>query len=286
MFFRVRHRPTCRGGTSLAAVRPARQVKRGKFTTRPGAPPCAGYRPLDPVHRVPHAADHGIRSPRSPEAIQLALTSLKARIAAAAAGERTARRSRYGWLRCPKPPRQRGAGGPAAGQMVFGENRVQEAAAKIPCLALRLAGAAAAPESVACKATRRRRLCASPTSSNPSTAPSSPTPSPAPPTMQGGCRPAGAGEYRRRTAKVRRATAEADAFIDLCRLRFGTKTARLMCIPPPMKDRRRISRHSPRWRPATALACYRWAMSSDFEIAIARVRPMFASAVRCFGARQ
>jgi PLP dependent protein len=173
----------------------------------------------------------------------------------------------------------------AAGQMEFGENRVQEAEAKFPKLrpawpAMRLHLIGALQTNKALEAVRladviesldRTRLADAIAAA---CARAGRTPQLLV-QVNVGCEPQKAGIAR----------AEADAFIDACRDRFGAALAGLMCIPPAEGDPAphfawladRAARHG--------LGIVSMGMSGDFETAIRHGATHVRVGTAIFGAR-
>jgi PLP dependent protein len=173
-----------------------------------------------------------------------------------------------------------------AGQTVFGENRVQEAAAKFPALrakfpALRLHIIGGLQTNKARDAVRlsdtietldRSRLADAIADAS----------------RREGRRPSllvqvNVGEERQKAGVSR---AEADRFIDECKGRFGSALAGLMCIPPVDQDPAphfswladRAARHG--------LGVLSMGMSADFETAIACGSTLVRIGSAIFGARE
>ena len=157
----------------------------------------------------------------------------------------------------------------AAGQTVFGENRVQEAATKFPALRCRTPFQSAHHRWAADQQGARRGAAGGRDRD-------------AGPAAPGRCDRS--GRWRRKAArrtllievntgdepqKSGVARADADAFIDECKARFGAALVGLMCVPPLDQDPRphfewlaeRAARHG--------LGVLSMGMSADFEIAIA-----------------
>lgn len=80
-------------------------------------------------------------------------------------------------------------------------------------------------------------------------------------------------------------TDEADAFIDSCRRRFGAALTGLMCIPPADGDPAPHFDWLARRAAAHGLGCVSMGMSGDFEIAIARGATHIRVGSAIFGSR-
>ena len=173
----------------------------------------------------------------------------------------------------------------AAGQTVFGENRVQEAAAKFPALqtahpALRLHIIGGLQTNKARDAVRLADVIE--TLDRPRLADALATAM-----QQQSRRPSLLIEVNTgdETQKFGIARNEADGFIGDCKARFGTQLVGLMCVPPLDQDPRphfewladRAAKHE--------LATLSMGMSADFEIAIACGATWVRIGSAVFGAR-
>ena len=173
----------------------------------------------------------------------------------------------------------------AAGQIVFGENRVQEAAAKFPALRtahpaleLRLIGALQtnkARDAVrladAIESLDRPRLAAALADAM----------------RKENRRPAllvqvNTGDEAQKAGVPR---AEADAFLRLCRDEHGLQVAGLMCIPPLADDPRPHFAFLAEIAARHALSALSMGMSADFEAAIACGATHVRIGTAIFGAR-
>jgi len=173
----------------------------------------------------------------------------------------------------------------AAGQTVFGENRVQEAAAKFPALraahpALRLHIIGGLQTNKAHDAVRLADVIE--TLDRPRLADALAT------AMQQQSRhpllliEVNTGDESQKSGIARN---EADGFIGDCKTRFGTQLVGLMCVPPLDQDPRphfewladRAAKH--------ALATLSMGMSADFEIAVACGATWVRIGSAVFGAR-
>jgi PLP dependent protein len=173
-----------------------------------------------------------------------------------------------------------------AGQTVFGENRVQEAAAKFPALrarfpALRLHIIGGLQTNKARDAVRLSDIIETLDRSRLADAIADAS-------RREGRRPSllvqvNVGEE---TQKAGVSRAEADRFIDECKGRFGSALAGLMCIPPVDQDPAphfswladRAARHG--------LGVLSMGMSADFETAIACGSTLVRIGSAIFGARE
>jgi pyridoxal phosphate enzyme (YggS family) len=174
----------------------------------------------------------------------------------------------------------------AAGQTVFGENRVQEAAAKYPALrpahpALRLHLIGALQTNKAREAVRiadvietldRRRLAAALAEAM----------------AKEGRRPVllvqvNTGDEPQKAGVPR---AEADAFLRACREEHGLAVAGLMCIPPLEDDPRPHFEHLAALAARHGLGVLSMGMSGDFETAIACGATHVRVGTAVFGARE
>ena len=173
----------------------------------------------------------------------------------------------------------------AAGQFVFGENRVQEAAAKFPALRtahpaleLRLIGALQtnkARDAVrladAIESLDRPRLAVALADAM----------------RKENRRPAllvqvNTGDEAQKAGVPR---AEADAFLRLCRDEHGLQVSGLMCIPPPADDPRPHFAFLAELAARHALSALSMGMSADFEAAIACGATHVRIGTAVFGAR-
>ena len=169
----------------------------------------------------------------------------------------------------------------AAGQSVFGENRVQEAAEKFPLPGARLHIIGGLQTN---KAAQAVRIADSIDSLD---------------------RPHLADAIERAAQKEGRlpdllvqvnigdepqksgvATAEADAFIRAMRARFGAKLAGLMCIPPADEDPAPHFRRLAAMADVHGLAVRSMGMSGDYEAAIAAGATHVRIGTAIFGARE
>jgi pyridoxal phosphate enzyme (YggS family) len=174
----------------------------------------------------------------------------------------------------------------AAGQTVFGENRVQEAAAKYPALrpahpALRLHLIGALQTNKAREAVRiadvietldRPRLAAALAEAM----------------AKEGRRPVllvqvNTGDEPQKAGVPR---AEADAFLRACREEHGLAVAGLMCIPPLEDDPRPHFEHLAALAARHGLGVLSMGMSGDFETAIACGATHVRVGTAVFGARE
>ena len=155
----------------------------------------------------------------------------------------------------------------AAGQRVFGENRVQEAKAKWPPLRAAPCRDSNCISSARCSPTRRGTRWPCSTSSTRSTATGSRAALAEEMARRGGSRAFRPGQYRRRAAEGGRRARRGRAFLAACRDRLGLTISGLMCIPPvdeaPAPHFALLARS-----PANGLACLSMGMSADFEAAI------------------
>jgi pyridoxal phosphate enzyme (YggS family) len=174
----------------------------------------------------------------------------------------------------------------SAGQTVFGENRVQEAAAKFPALrtdwpTLRLHLIGGLQTNKADEAVRLADVIES-----------LDRPKLADAIARAADRAGGLPDLLvqvnigNEPQKSGVPTTEADAFIDLCRLRFGAKLRGLMCIPPADED------PAPHFATLASLAARHglkvlsMGMSSDFEAAIRAGATHVRIGSALFGTRQ
>jgi pyridoxal phosphate enzyme (YggS family) len=156
-----------------------------------------------------------------------------------------------------------------AGQLVFGENRVQEAAAKFPGLraahpGLRLHVIGGLQTNKAEEAVRLADMIE--TLDRPKLADAIDTAA-----QRAGHLPdllvqVNIGDEPQKSGIP---TAAADAFIDACRARFGAALSGLMCIPPADQDPQPFFRALANMRAAHGLPVLSMGMSGDFEAAIA-----------------
>jgi pyridoxal phosphate enzyme (YggS family) len=207
------------------------------------------------------------------------LASLRARIAAAAAaaGRDAAQITLIAVSKT--HPAEAVAAAAAAGQSVFGENRVQEAAEKFPCAGARLhligplqtnkVAAALAVADVIETLDRPRLADALERGFAAGRTPALLV------QVNIGDEPQKAGV----------ATAEADGFIRDCRARFGRQLTGLMCIPPAGADPAPFFRRLAAMADEHGLAVRSMGMSGDFEAAIAAGATHVRLGSAIFGAR-
>jgi pyridoxal phosphate enzyme (YggS family) len=173
----------------------------------------------------------------------------------------------------------------AAGQTIFGENRVQEAAAKFPALraahpALRLHLIGGLQTNKAREAVRIADVIES--LDRPRLADALAAAAEREGRLPQLLVQVNTGEEPQKSGVAR---AEADAFIDACQTRFGAAVAGLMCIPPVAAD---PAPHFA-WLAACAarhgLGVLSMGMSADFEVAIAQGATHVRIGSAIFGAR-
>jgi PLP dependent protein len=183
-----------------------------------------------------------------------------------------------------KPP-EAVAAALAAGQMVFGENRIQEAAAKFPPLraaypALRLHIIGGLQTNKAREAVRLADVIE--TLDRPRLAEALEAAM-----IREGHRPhllveVNTGDEPQKSGVLR---AEADRFISECRARFGAQLIGLMCMPPQMQNPRPHFEWLALCAARHGLDVLSMGMSADFEVAIACGATSVRVGSAIFGAR-
>jgi len=173
----------------------------------------------------------------------------------------------------------------AAGQSVFGENRVQEAAAKFPALravypGLRLHLIGALQTNKAEEAVRLADVIES--LDRPRLADAIARAAERAGRLPGLLVQVNIGDEPQ---KAGIATAGADAFITACQARFGAALRGLMCIPPALDDPAPHFRALARMAARHGLATLSMGMSGDYEAAIAAGATHVRVGSAIFGAR-
>lgn len=172
-----------------------------------------------------------------------------------------------------------------AGQMLFGENRVQEAAGKFPGLraawpALRLHLIGGLQTNKAAEAVRLADMIES--LDRPRLADAIAKAADAAGRLPDLLVQVNIGDEPQKSGVP---TAEADAFINACRARFGASLKGLMCVPPAEGDASRHFASLARMAAAHGLGVLSMGMSGDFEAAIRAGATHVRVGTAIFGAR-
>ncbi|GBQ34881.1 YggS family pyridoxal phosphate-dependent enzyme [Gluconacetobacter azotocaptans] len=225
--------------------------------------------PPDPAALAPHMQASSAHASPDDTAVAEALAAIKARIAAAA--QRAGRDAAGVTLVAVSKfhPQASVIAALRAGQMVFGENRVQEAMAKFPPLRaqwpkMRLHVIGGLQTNKALDAVRIADMIES--LDRPALADAIARAADRAGRLPDLLVQVNTGDEAQKSGVPRE---EADAFITACRRRFGAAVRGLMCIPPANQDPAAHFRYLAELGGRHGLAVLSMGMSADFEAAIA-----------------